>query len=146
MPLTAEELPRGTLASRLFKGRVGWMLLRNTVVSCGTFLVGLGVLWALVEQVGMEKIPAAACSFIVATTLHYIFGRVWIFRGTERALASGFALFLVNALSGLAITTGLFALLVTYTPINYLVARVLVSVFAGLAMFVLNAVWNFRRV
>ena len=28
---------------------------------------------------------------------------------------------------------------------NYLVARVVVSVFAGLAMFVLNAVLNFKR-
>jgi len=38
------------------------------------------------------------------------------------------------------------ALLREYSPINLYVARILVSVIAGLVMFVLNAVWNFRRV
>ena len=40
----------------------------------------------------------------------------------------------------------LFAALLKWTAIHYLVARVIVSVFAGLAMFVLNAVLNFRQV
>ena len=39
----------------------------------------------------------------------------------------------------------LFDALVRFTPIHYLVARVIVSVFAGLVMFLLNAVLNFRR-
>ena len=33
-----------------------------------------------------------------------------------------------------------------FTSIHYLVARVIVSLFAGLIVFVLNAVFNFRRV
>jgi hypothetical protein len=32
-----------------------------------------------------------------------------------------------------------------WTPVHYLVARVLVSVVAGLAMFLSNAIWNFKR-
>jgi len=59
---------------------------------------------------------------------------------------SGYALFLINGGIGLAITMGSMALLLANTPINYLVARILVSVIAGLTIFVLNAVWNFRRV
>jgi hypothetical protein len=47
---------------------------------------------------------------------------------------------------GMAITILLFAALLKWTAIHYLVARVIVSVFAGLAMFVLNAVLNFRQV
>jgi hypothetical protein len=39
----------------------------------------------------------------------------------------------------------MFDALVRYTPINYLIARIIVSVFAGLAMFLLNAILNFRR-
>ena len=37
------------------------------------------------------------------------------------------------------------AYLIRWTPIQYLVARVLVSVIAGLTVFLLNAVLNFRR-
>lgn len=123
------------------------MLARNTVVSTGVFIVfGLGVLWLLVERVHMNTVAATAISFVAANTAHYILGRSWIFRGTDRAFASGYALFLINGGAGLVITTVSMAVLLAYTPINYLVARVIVSVFAGLTMFVLNAVWNFRRV
>jgi len=144
---TQEKLPQGSLLSRLFKTRVGWMLVRNTVVSTLVFVVfGLGLLWLLVEQGGMNKLFATGVSFVTANTAHYILGRTWIFRGTDRAVASGYALFLINGGIGLAITMGSMAVLLAITPINYLVARILVSVIAGLTMFVLNAVWNFRRV
>ena len=140
-----EAEPRGLLA-RLLTWRVGAMLWRNTVVSCTVFVLGLGVLYALVDGLGFPEVPAAGLGFLVANSLHYVFGRAWIFRGTERGKASGFVLFLLNASAGLAVTMVLYALLLAYTPLDYLVARVIVSVFAGLVVFVLNAVLNFRRV
>ncbi len=146
IPLPQSDLPKGNLISRLLRVRVGWMLVRNTVVSSGVFLIGLGVLWVLVEQAGMDEVPASGVGFAVANTLHYILGRTWIFRGTTRGVASGFALFLMNGLIGMGMTMALMAIVLALTPINYLVARVLVSVFAGLTIFVLNAVWNFKRV
>lgn len=134
------------LLSRLLSPRVGAMLWRNTVVSCSVFLVGLGVLYALVQWAGFPEVPAAGIGFLAANTLHYLFGRAWIFRGTDRGRASGYALFLMNAGVGLAVTLALYAALLELTPLDYLTARVIVSVFAGLVVFVLNAVFNFRRV
>ncbi|WP_209348782.1 GtrA family protein [Pontixanthobacter sp. CEM42] len=145
-PFLAGHTPKPPLLNRLFKPRVGWMLARNTVVSTGAFLVGLAVLWLLVEQFAMNEIAATGISFIIPNTLHYILGRTWIFKGTDRAVTMGWVLFLINGLIGLLITMGAMALLREYTPINLYVARILVSVIAGLTMFVLNAVWNFRRV
>ena len=133
------------LAKRLFSRDAAILLARNTVVSCLVFAIGLAILWALVEIGGVDKLLAAAIGFIVGNSIHYVFGRAWIYRGTERGVASGYAYFLVNAGIGLIITISLFAAFLQWTSINYLVARVLVSVFAGLAMFVLNAVLNFRR-
>jgi putative flippase GtrA len=121
------------------------MLARNTVVSCGVFAFDIALLWLLVERAGMGKIAAAVLAFVIANSLHYGFGRSWIFRGTDRALASGYFYFLVNAGIGLVITIGLFAAMIRWTSVNYLVARVLVSVVAGLTVFVLNAALNFRR-
>lgn len=134
------------MLKRFFRRRVGWMLVRNTVVSTGVFLFGLLALWLMVEQGGVDPTVATGLTFLLATSIHYVFGRKWIFAGTDRAMSTGYAIFLVNALVGLAATVSLFWLLTTYTPMNYLVARVLVSVFAGLAMFALNASINFRRV
>ena len=122
------------------------MLLRNTVVSTGVFLIGLAVLWVLVEKAGINAVLATGLSFLVANSIHYIFGRTWIFAGSDRKLSTGYAIFLMNAMIGLAVTVGLFWVLTELTPMNYLVARVIVSVFAGLAVFALNASINFRQV
>jgi hypothetical protein len=43
------------------------------------------------------------------------------------------------------VTVALFALLTKLTPLHYLAARTLVSVIAGLAMFLSNAILNFKR-
>lgn len=120
------------------------MLGRNTVVSCLAFAFDLVLLWALV-QFGWGKLVAAALGFVAANTFHYALGRSWIFRGTDRGMKAGYLFFLINAVIGLGITMLLYAAFLRFTLINYLVARVLVSVFAGLAVFALNAVLNFRR-
>ena len=136
----------GLLTARFFTRRVGGMLVRNTVVSTGVFLVGLGVMWLLVQEMRVSQVVAAGLSFLVANSLHYIFGRTWIFRGTSRSVTSGYAYFLINATIGLAITVGLFATLMQLTDMHYLIARTIVSVFAGLAIFALNATLNFQQV
>ncbi|SMQ69878.1 Putative flippase GtrA (transmembrane translocase of bactoprenol-linked glucose) [Altererythrobacter xiamenensis] len=130
---------------RFLNRHAGGMLVRNTVVSTGTFLLGLGVLWAMVEFAGVDPVIGTAISFLIAQSCHYVFGRTWIFTGSDRGLATGYALFLINAVVGLIVTVGLFWVLTHWTPINYLVARVIVSVFAGLAVFALNATVNFKR-
>ena len=132
--------------ARFFTRPAGRMLLRNTVVSTGVFLLGLAVLWVLVEKAGMNAVLATGLSFLVANSIHYIFGRTWIFAGSDRKLSTGYAIFLMNAMIGLAVTVGLFWVLTELTPMNYLVARIIVSVFAGLAVFGLNASINFRQV
>ena len=134
------------MLKRFFTRRAGGMLWRNTVVSTGVFLVGLGVLWLLVEMAHVDPVVATGVSFLIANSIHYVFGRTWIFAGSERKVSTGYLLFLGNAMVGLIVTVGLFWVLTHWTPMNYLVARVVVSVFAGLAVFVLNAAFNFRQV
>jgi putative flippase GtrA len=137
-------MTEGGLGRRLLSRHAANLLARNTIVSCGIFAFDIALLWALV-QLGMGKVSATALAFIVANSLHYAFARGWIFRGTDRATAEGYVYFLINAGIGLVITVTLFAALIRWTPINYLIARVLVSVVSGLTVFVLNAVFNFRR-
>ncbi|WP_177198435.1 GtrA family protein [Novosphingobium sp. CF614] len=115
-------------------------------MSCFVFVIGLVTLWMLVSLAGVDEVIAAGIGFVIANTLHYALGRSWIFRGSERGLRTGYVLFLINAGVGLFVTMGLYALMLRFTAMNYLVARIVVSVFAGLVVFVLNAVLNFRQV
>lgn len=134
------------LRRRLLSRNAAFQLARNTVVSTFIFAIDLLLLWLLVEHAGMNKVVAAAVAFIIANSLHYLFGRWWIFRGTERKPVSGYIYFLANAGVGLAITLALFAGFVALFPAWYLVGRVAVSVVSGLTVFLLNAVLNFRTV
>lgn len=121
------------------------MLARNTVVSCTAFAVGLAVLWFCVEVLHFDEIVALPFSLLTSTTLHYMLGRSWIFHGTERGWADGYVYFLANAGIGMVLTFLLYGALVRWTPVNYLAARVVVSLFAGLVTFLLNALINFRQ-
>ena len=131
--------------ARLWSRNAAILLGRNTVVSIAMFLLGLAGLWFLVEFAGIDELAATALTFLAATTLHYVLGRTWIYRGTERKMVPGYGYFLLNALLGLAATVLLMAALLRWTPIHYLVARTLVSVISGLAMFLSNAILNFKR-
>jgi putative flippase GtrA len=136
---------KASLVSRLLTGRVAGLLARNTVVSCAAFLFDLLLLWAFVEFLDMDKLVAAAIAFVIAVTLHYVFARSWIFKGTERKVASGYVYFLINAVVGLVLTILLFWAFMQL-GLHYVIARVVASVFAGLTIFVLNAVLNFKSV
>ena len=133
------------MIGRLFTRETGAMLWRNTVVSTGVFLAGLAVLWLLVEKAGSDPVFATGISFLIANSIHYLFGRTWIFAGSDRKVAAGYVLFVGNAIVGLIVTIGLFWAFTRLMNLNYLVARVIVSIFAGLAVFVLNAGLNFKR-
>ena len=119
------------------------LLGRNTIVSVAVFTLGLAMLWVMVEDLSVAKVPAAALSFLVCNTIHYWLGRTWIYRGTARTPGRGYVYFLLNAVVGLVVTISLFAAFIAL-GLHYIVARIVTSIFAGLALFVLNAVLNFR--
>lgn len=137
---------RASLFSRIWSGKVAVLLARNTVVSCSVFVFDIVLLWVLVQYLGMDKLIAVTLAFIIANSIHYAFCRIWIFPGSDRALASGYVWFFVNAGVGLSVTLILFTAFTDLLGMNYLVARVIASVFAGLSAFLLNAVLNFRSV
>lgn len=103
-------------------------------------------MWVFVESAKMDETVAAAVSFALGNSMHYVGARSWIFRGTARGLAEGYGYFLTNAAVGLVIMVLIFASLTAWTPIHYLLARALSSIVAGVVIFVLNAVFNFKRV
>lgn len=134
------------LFDRLLSRNAAELLGRDALVSSVTFALGLGLMWVLVEFAKMDETVAAAVSFAVGNSLHYAAARSWIFRGTTRGLAKGYGYFLANAGVGLVIMVLLFAALTGWTSMHYLIARALASIVAGSIIFVLNAVFNFRRV
>ena len=134
------------LLDRLLSRNAAELLGRDALVSCVTFALGLGLMWVFVEFAKIDETVAAAVSFAIGNSLHYAVARWWVFRGTTRGLTQGYGYFLANAGVGLVIVVLLFAALTGWTSIHYLLARAFASIVAGSIMFVLNAVFNFRRI
>jgi putative flippase GtrA len=135
-----------SLLDRLLSRNAAELLGRDALVSSVTFALGLGLMWVFVELAKIDETVAAAVSFAVGNSLHYAVARLWVYRGTTRGLAQGYGYFLANAGIGLVIMVLLFAALTGWTSMHYLVARALASIAAGSIIFVLNAVFNFRRI
>ena len=138
------QLTAVSLTSRVAESCAAILFARNTVASFFSFGLDVALLWVLVELFEFAYIPAAAVAFIVAMTLHYALSRAWVFRGSDRGLARGYFYFLINAGIGLVTTLAVFAALIEFTGLFYLVARVISSAIAGVLVFVLNAMFNFK--
>lgn len=142
--LTVGRRTLGKAGARVAESRGARLFARNTIASFFVFGIDVSLLWALVELAGIGYIPAATVAFLIAMSLHYVLARIWIFRGTERGIATGYFYFMVNTGVGLVVTIGVFAALIEWSGLHYLVARVLASVAAGILVFFLNAVFNFK--
>lgn len=136
------DLPASSFARR----RIAALFGRSTIVSVATFGIDLVLLWLLVQLFGAAYIPAVAIAFLIAISINYLVSRLWIFTDSDRGIATGFVYFLVNAGIGLLTTMAVFVLLVQFGGLFYLVARVIASGVAGILVFALNAIWNFRAV
>lgn len=130
--------------ARLATRRGMTQFVRNFLVSLLSFGSELALLWALVGYAGMHPIPAVIVTFVVANTIHYVIGRKWIFIGSSRGMTSGYVYFLISAAIGLVLTVALYWLMVDVLHVEYITARIVVSIFAGFVVFLLNAVLNFR--
>lgn len=125
--------------------RGGKLFWRNSWTSLIAFAIDLVLLWVLVQFAGMARLPAAAIGFMVGISTHYLLSRKFVFPHSERGLGRGYVYFLLNALVGLLVTIGVFWGLMQLLPgWHYLIARGIASVAAGILVFVLNAVFNFK--
>ena len=141
------SLDAGALAeagTKLAGSRGARLFGRNTLASFLAFGIDIALLWMLVELSGLAYLAAAAIAFMVAMSVHYVISRIWVFAGSRRGMATGYLYFLINAGIGLVVTLAVFWALLELLGIHYLFARLVASILAGLVVFFLNAVFNFK--
>lgn len=118
---------------------------RNTVASTLAFALDLLILWSLVQLLEVARIPAAVVAFIVPMIMFYILSREWVFPHSGRGVASGFVYFMLNIGIGFVAMLAVYAALLQLTGIHYLIARVTGSIVSGIVIFLLNGIFNFKR-
>jgi putative flippase GtrA len=62
------------------EGHAGFQAMRFVIVSLIAFALNLLVLYALVDWVGVAKVPAQALAVLAATPANFLGNRLWTFR------------------------------------------------------------------
>jgi putative flippase GtrA len=117
---------------------------KHSLASAAAFAFDLALLVALIEFAGLSWLPAATIAFAAANLVLYVLSRIWVFPDSDRGVATGLAYFMVVALIGLGVTLGTMALLVDGAGLHYAIGRVIASIAAGVVVFLLNAIFNFK--
>lgn len=104
----------------------------------------LFVLW-LVEGAGLAPLRANVAGFVLAFFVSYSGHRHFTFAGGGGPHHQAMPRFLLVALTGLLLNQGLFALLLSLTPLPYPLALVLVLAGVAALTFLLGRHWAFPQ-
>jgi putative flippase GtrA len=108
------------------------------------FSIDLTLLYTTHTYLFVPYVVAVPSAFVLATSLHYIALRLFVFHDSTRTVSSGYVLFLgimcTNALVITLLVTGLVELL--GAPLYP--ARIAVGTLFGVISFFLNARYNFK--
>ena len=116
---------------------------RYTVVGVSTFLVDLGLLYAL-TSLGVPTYFAVVISFTTAVSINFLLSYRYVFTGTKRQPGSGYLLFLTIALIGFLVIAPGTVILNERFQIDLYTARVIMALLTGGTNFLLNNFLNFK--
>lgn len=120
--------------------------LKYAIVGGSTFAFDLLLLWVMTELFGIPYYVSTPFAFIVAVSINYFLARAHVFKGTERPVHHGYMYFVGVAGGGAFLITSAVALLVTFTGLHYLPARILVACVTGTLNYLFNLHINFKVV
>lgn len=113
--------------------RMAAQFLRFGTVGAAGFVVDTAVVYALRGTIGIYGAGAAA--YVVAASFTWVFNRIWTFRGAQ-SMAPGrqWMVFLATQSVGFVVNRGVFAVLVTVSPLcaAYPVLAIAAGVMAGM--------------
>lgn len=118
--------------------------LKYTAVGTSTFALDLALLFVLTDVFGVYYVFSAGIAFAIAVSLNYLLAREHVFPETERALHTGYVIFLSIAGAGLFAVMSLMYLAVDVFGFGYIVSRIVIAGFVGLWTYGMNAYANFN--
>jgi putative flippase GtrA len=117
---------------------------RYAAVGGSTFLFDLSLLWIQIEKFQVYYLYAAVSSFLIAVSVNYFLSRRWVFKGSQRRLATGYLYFLKTAAAGALATGFLMWLFCTATHGPYLLIRIIIAAIIGMGNYLIHLYLNFR--
>lgn len=109
---------------------------RYFVVAGIGYVFDFGTLYVLTEYLHLFYLVSAGISFCIGLAINYVLSTKWVFGQDGRhSMAKSLTLFTLVGLGGLGLNTAFMALFVQILGLNYLVAKVIATIFVYM--------WNF---
>lgn len=119
----------------------GW---KYAVVGVSTFILDIGILYALIEYNFIPYWFAVAVAFLIGLSINFYICYHWVYSGTEREFFHGYFYFISLALLGAVIISGGTTFLVETLALPLLIARTIMGATTGTVGFFINTFFNFR--
>ncbi len=119
-------------------------LSKYTVAGSSTFFIDIALLYLLSTLTNIDQTILIISTYLVGSTLNYLFCYYWVYRGTLRRKSHGYVYFLLLGLVTLLLIVTATNTLVTHYSISLIVARIGVGIAVGCINFLLNTFLNFK--
>lgn len=127
---------------------ITWRALKRfglySAIGAGTFLFDLILLYFFTDILLINYLWSVGIAFLIAVSINYQLSRRYVFKGTNRPHREGYVYFIIIAVSGLLLVTGMMYVLVEWVGVYYLVARVVIAIITGIWNYLMNLFFNFK--
>jgi putative flippase GtrA len=111
---------------------------RYTMSGVMSFSFDLFLLWLFIDLLHIHYLSATIVAYVIAVSLHFFVSRTIAFSNTTTSLARSYPFFLAVSGIGLISVTVLMYVCMTYLPLHYYTARILVAIIVGTVSFFLH--------
>ncbi|MBI4287221.1 MAG: GtrA family protein [Chloroflexi bacterium] len=134
-----------TLTSR----REIFRFIKYALVGSSGLIIGMGLLWVLVEYLGMVYIAASLLSGEIGITLNFLGYEVWTFRDVKRSasfpqISVRWLKYNLVRATGIGISLGILTLLVEVFNVHYFIANIIGTGVAIVLNYAFSIGWIWR--
>ena len=116
---------------------------KYSVVGITTFALDLALLILFTDYFGINPVPAAGTTFLIAITVNYLLSRRYVFHETAKSHLSTYVVFTLLGIGGLILVMSLMHFATTILKWHYVESRILIAGIVGILNYLLNLYVNF---
>ncbi len=132
------------VAEAVGKRRIAGQFVKFCLVGGSGVIVNMAVVYLLHERLGLALLLASPVAVEASILSNFFLNNHWTFR-TPDVEVRRLAKFNLVSLGGMAITTGILTLLVTYVGLHWVFANLIAIGAATVWNFALNFLWTWRQ-
>ncbi|MBT4174812.1 GtrA family protein [archaeon] len=120
-------------------------ILKHAVVGGAGTVLNLGILYVMVEFLGLFYIFGAGIAFFIAVSNNFFWNKKWTFHNKSHQYKKQYFEYIVVSLMALVLGLGFLAFFVEILELWYMLAQLFTILIVGVNTFIWNKFWVFKK-